>query len=209
MGIKTWIVASLLFGLMGGFSEDASAKDLKLGYIDSNRILTEYKGMADVQAELEKAKLEWDKQTQTREAELDNLREEYDAQSLMWSEKTQQQKQQAIQEKYVEYQRFVNEIIAPGGKFAQRRMEAASGSQVRNCATSSFNEPARSQSFCIASCICCAAWRGSSRPVTSTSLTGSTCYGPGTSFISSSSSGGSCGAGVRSRNGSWCCLFSF
>ncbi|MCK5119196.1 MAG: OmpH family outer membrane protein [Candidatus Latescibacteria bacterium] len=123
MGIKTWIVASLLFGLMGGFSEDASAKDLKLGYIDSNRILTEYKGMADVQAELEKAKLEWDKQTQTREAELDNLREEYDAQSLMWSEKTQQQKQQAIQEKYAEYQRFVNEIIAPGGKFAQRREE--------------------------------------------------------------------------------------
>lgn len=123
MSMKTWIVASLLFGLMGSFSGDASAKDLKLGYIDSNRILTEYKGMADVQAELEKAKSEWDKQTQEKETELDGLREEYDAQSLMWSEKTQQLKQQAIQEKYVEYQRFVNEIIAPGGKFVQRRME--------------------------------------------------------------------------------------
>ena len=123
MNMKTWVVASLLFGLMGGFSGDASAKDVKLGYIDSNRILTEYKGMADVQAELEKAKLKWDKQTQEKEAELDNLREEYEAQSLMWSEKTQQQKQQAIQEKYVAYQQFVNEIISPSGKFAQFRLE--------------------------------------------------------------------------------------
>jgi outer membrane protein len=123
MSMKMWIVASLLFGLMAGISGDASAKDLKLGYIDSNRILTEYKGMADVQAELEKAKLVWDKETQAKEAELDSLREEYDAQSLMWSEKTQQQKQQAIQEKYMEYQRFVNEIISPSGKFAQLRME--------------------------------------------------------------------------------------
>ncbi len=123
MNMKKWAVASLLFGLMGSFSGDASAKDLKLGYIDSKRILTEYKGFTDVQAKLEKAKLEWDKQTQAKEAELDNLREEYDAQSLMWSEKTQQQKQQAIQEKYVEYQRFVNEIISPGGKFAQRQRE--------------------------------------------------------------------------------------
>ncbi|MCD6335744.1 MAG: OmpH family outer membrane protein [Candidatus Latescibacteria bacterium] len=123
MSMKTWMVASLLFGLIGGFSGDVRAKELKLGYIDSNRILTEYKGMADVQAELEKAKSKWDKQTQAKEAELDSLRQEYDAQSLMWSEKTQQQKQKAIQEKYVEYQRFVNEIVSPDGKFAQRRME--------------------------------------------------------------------------------------
>ncbi len=123
MSMKPWVVASLLFGLMAAFSGDVSAKDLKLGYIDSNRILTEYKGMADVQAELEKTKLEWDKQTQEKEAELDGLREEYEAQSLMWSEKTQQEKQQIIQEKYVEYQRFVNEIIAPSGKFAQLRLE--------------------------------------------------------------------------------------
>ncbi|MFH1008682.1 MAG: OmpH family outer membrane protein [Candidatus Latescibacterota bacterium] len=123
MGTKTWIGASLFLGLMVTFSGNTLAKELKIGYIDSNRILTEYNGMADVQAQLEKAKLEWDKQTQAKETELDKLREEYDAQSLMWSETTQQQKQQAIQKKIAAYQQFVNEIIAPGGKFAQRREE--------------------------------------------------------------------------------------
>ena len=121
--MRALVFVSAFLGLMGGFSGGALGKELKVGYIDSNRILMEYKGMADVQAKLEKAKSEWDKETQMREAELDSLREEYDTQSLMWSEKTQQEKQKAIQEKYMDYQQFVNEIIAPTGKFAQRRME--------------------------------------------------------------------------------------
>ena len=123
MRTRTPVIVSVLLGLIAAFSGGALGKELKIGYIDSNRILTEYKGMADVQAKLEKAKSEWDKETQMREAELDSLRDEYDTQSLMWSEKTRQEKQKAIQEKYADYQRFVNEIIAPTGKFAQRRMD--------------------------------------------------------------------------------------
>ena len=123
MRMSILVTVSLLLGLMGIFSGGAFGKDLKVGYIDSNRILTEYKGMADVQAKLEKAKAEWDKETQAREMALDSLREEYDTQSLMWSENTRQEKQKVIQEKYADYQRFVNDIIAPTGKFAQRRME--------------------------------------------------------------------------------------
>lgn len=121
--MRVSVIVSLVLGLIGAFSGGALGKELKIGYIDSNRILTEYKGMADVQAKLEKAKAEWDRETRMREAELDSLRGEYDAQSLMWSEKTRQEKQKAMQEKYTAYQQFVNEIVAPTGKFAQRRME--------------------------------------------------------------------------------------
>ena len=66
MRTRTSVIVSVLLGLIAVFSGDSSGKELKIGYIDSNRILTEYKGMADVQSKLEKAKSEWDKETQMR-----------------------------------------------------------------------------------------------------------------------------------------------
>ena len=99
------------------------AADLKIGYIDSEKILTESQDYKDAKKILDDEEKEFSRQGRQKELDIMNLEEEIDAQSLMWSEEKKMEKQQEYQQKYLDYQQFLQEIWGPQGKLYQRNLE--------------------------------------------------------------------------------------
>ncbi|UCE18604.1 MAG: OmpH family outer membrane protein [Gemmatimonadota bacterium] len=99
------------------------AADLKIGFIDSERIFRSYKGTSDAQSKLDQEVTEWEKKAEEMRKEVEDLQQELEAQSLLLSEEKKREKEQTLQTKYAEYQQFVTSIWGPQGEAVKRNEE--------------------------------------------------------------------------------------
>ena len=97
--------------------------DLKIGYIDSERIFRSYKGTADAQTKLDKEVADWEKKAEEMRTEVEDLQKELEAQSLLLSEEKKREKEQTLQAKYASYQQFVTSIWGPQGEAVKKNEE--------------------------------------------------------------------------------------
>ena len=114
------VVASTVVLFWAVFSH---AADLKVAYIDSERLLSEYKALAEVQQELDRYKDQWEKEAGKKQTELDSLQQEYEAKQLMFSEQRRKEVEREGAAKAQALQKFVDEFLSPGGKYAQKNIE--------------------------------------------------------------------------------------
>ena len=115
--------AALIAALTIAFSIPVLAADIKIGYIDSEKILNESQDYKDAKKILDDEEKEHSRKGRQMELDIMNLEEEIEAQSLMWSEEKKLEKQQEHQQKYLEYQQFLQEIWGQQGKLYQRNLE--------------------------------------------------------------------------------------
>lgn len=101
----------------------AQSADLKIGYIDSERIFRSYQGTSDAQTKLDQEVAEWEKKAEEMKKEVEDLQQELEAQSLLLSEEKKREKEQTLQTKYAEYQQFVTSIWGPQGEAVKRNEE--------------------------------------------------------------------------------------
>ena len=101
----------------------AFAKELKIGYIHSQRILSEFQESAEAQRTLDDEQREWLKQAKQMEDEISAMEKELENQSLLLSEEKKAERLQEIQKKYLDYQQFQQEIWGEQGKLYQRNKE--------------------------------------------------------------------------------------
>lgn len=99
------------------------AADFKIGYIDSERILSESQDYKDAKKILDGEEKEYSRKGRQMELDILNLEDEISAQSLMWSEDKKLEKQQEYQQKYIDYQKYLQDIWGQTGKLYQRNME--------------------------------------------------------------------------------------
>jgi outer membrane protein len=98
----------------------ARGADLKIGFIDSERIFAEYKGTKDAQTQFQSDLDVWNKDLEQRRAEMTRLTEEYQNQALILSEAKRREREEDLQKKRSELDAFVQEIWGPNGRVAQR-----------------------------------------------------------------------------------------
>ena len=116
-----WLILALtaVFGLTG-----AAQAQVKIGYIDSQKILDQYKPYQDALKEFNRYEEELSREVNMRQNELVKMRETYERQSLLLSEKRKQEEQQAIIKKQQELERFVQEATDPQrGRMAKKTAE--------------------------------------------------------------------------------------
>ncbi len=118
--IFTTAVASTVVLFWAVFSH---AADLKVAYINSERILSDYKALAEVQQELDRYKDQWEKEAEKKQRELERLKEEYEVQRLLMSEEKRKELERDGEAKAQALQKFVDEFLSPGGKYAQKNIE--------------------------------------------------------------------------------------
>ena len=108
MKTKNWTVVTcmLLFFLLC-FSMNAFAQ--KLGYINSQQILAQYKEAQDAQEQLDKINKEWEAEGREMQTQFQELGQQLESQSLLLSEERQQEKQAELQALYQKIQQFQNE----------------------------------------------------------------------------------------------------
>ncbi len=98
--------------------------EIKLGYIDSQKILDEYKPYQDALKEFNRYEEELGREISAMQNDLEKMQETYERQSLLLSEKRKREEQQAIVKKQQELQRFVQEASDPQrGRLARKTAE--------------------------------------------------------------------------------------
>lgn len=111
----------LRFGLLMalGVAGNASAADLKVGYIDSARIFQEYKDAQEAQARFDRQAQGWRDEAAEKERLVKQMRDEVRDMSPILSSLKRQEKEEALQKSIAEHERFVQSIWGPGGRAAQ------------------------------------------------------------------------------------------
>jgi len=111
----------VISGLMVLMATVVMADDVKIGYIDSQRIFTEYQEYQDAQARFEKEIETWNTQGEQMKQEIDELITELESQSLILSAEKKREKEQYLAAKQDTLNQFLNATFGPDGK-AERRM---------------------------------------------------------------------------------------
>jgi|WetSurMetagenome_2_1015567.scaffolds.fasta_scaffold824005_1 outer membrane protein len=119
MRFKTIIV--LVTGL--AITLPAFAKELKIGYVHSQRIMAEFQESIEAQRTLDDEQKKYMDQAKKMEDEISKMEDDLKNQSLLLSEEKKTEKMQKIQEKYLTYQKFQQEIWGEQGKLYQRNKE--------------------------------------------------------------------------------------
>jgi outer membrane protein len=121
---KRLSIALLLAAVAAAFAgANALAQDLKIGYIDSQRIFAEFRETQEAEKLYKKEVEQWKAEAAAKEQEITKLQEELRAQSLMLSEEKQKEKKLEIDRKLEDYQRFVAETFGEEGIAAKRNRE--------------------------------------------------------------------------------------
>lgn len=108
-------VASLLFLFWIG----SLFAEVKIGFINSQRILDGYRGKETLLNEYNRRKQEWEAKAQQMQTEIRDMYNALEEQRAMLSEEAFDRRLSEIRQKEAEYQQFLQEVFAPGGKLEQ------------------------------------------------------------------------------------------
>lgn len=120
--------AALVALLLGAAGADAA--DIRLGYIDSSRIFTEFKEAQEAQQRFDRLVTGWRDEALEKEKAVQQLRQEVRDQSPVLSAMRRQEKEAALQRAVSEYDAFIQEIWGPTGRAAAEN-ERATGEIVQ------------------------------------------------------------------------------
>lgn len=116
---KIILIGILIFGIVAL----TNAKELKLAYINSQQIMSEFQESVDAQRILEQEDAEYEKKLKVMENEIKALQEALEKQGAMLSEEKRQARLNEITTKMENYEKFRRETWGPQGKLYQRQEE--------------------------------------------------------------------------------------
>ena len=117
-----WVGIVILVSMMVmGMSADTFAQ--KLGYINSQQILANYKEAQDAQEQLDKINQEWQAEGAELQQQFQDLGQQLESQSLLLSEERQKEKQAELQALYQRIQQFQNDKWGQNGEFFRKQEE--------------------------------------------------------------------------------------
>jgi len=101
-----------------------SFAQLKIGYVDSQKILAQYQEAIDAQNQLEQIRNQYQAEYETKVREYQSLAQEIESQSLLLSEEKKKEKLRELQEKATEIDKYKYEKLNPeGGEFYRKNQE--------------------------------------------------------------------------------------
>ena len=112
----------LLFILVG-FSIPMMAQNDKIGYVDSEFILSKLPDYQDAQKELNKLSQDWQKQIERKYAEIDKMYKNYQAEEILLTEEMKREREEEIVEKERAAKEFQRKKFGPEGELFQKRKE--------------------------------------------------------------------------------------
>ncbi len=97
--------------------------DVKIGYIDSNKIMSEYENVRDVQVELEKEQRKLESEYNGMLNQLDSLKQVFERQRLLMSESRREEKQYEMIQMEKDIQEFQLKKFGPEGEIFRKQSQ--------------------------------------------------------------------------------------
>ncbi|HKW51447.1 MAG TPA: OmpH family outer membrane protein [Candidatus Eisenbacteria bacterium] len=116
-----WAVTGAIVALFAG--APSVRADIKIGFIDSDRIFAEYPKTREAQESFNREVQELSKTAKEKKTEIDELQRKLDQQGPMLSEAKKDEQNREIQRKLSEYETFVQTNWGPGGRISKLNEE--------------------------------------------------------------------------------------
>jgi len=97
--------------------------DFKIGYIDSNEIMTKFEEVRQIQVSLEKEQRKLQAEMENLIQQLDSLKQEYDRQRLLMSDSRRQEKEQELVRSEQQIQKFQMDKFGPEGELYRKQAQ--------------------------------------------------------------------------------------
>src|SRR5437762_8780875 len=120
-GALVWALAGVIVALFAGAVSVRA--DIKIGFIDSDRIFAEYPKTREAQESFNREVQELSKTAKEKKTEIDELQRKLDQQGPMLSEAKKDEQNREIQRKSSEYETFVQTNWGPGGRISKLNEE--------------------------------------------------------------------------------------
>lgn len=110
------IIVSAVCGIvMSGFLVSTYA-ELKVGFINSERIFAEYEGTKEAQEKFNKEVAAWEQEATDRQKKMKDLKDQLDKQSLLLSAERKKEIESQLQMLMTDYQKFLQEKFGNEGE---------------------------------------------------------------------------------------------
>ena len=119
--VLTWAGAWLAVAILAGANPVAA--QLKLGYIDSQKILEKYKEAQDAQKQLQELNKRWEDEAKNMQQELQTKLEDLESQALLLSDERKKEKETELQNLQIRLQQFQQEKWGAQGEVYSKRAE--------------------------------------------------------------------------------------
>jgi len=97
---------------------------IKIGYVDSQKILSQYQEAIDAQNKLEEIRNQYQAEYESKLREYQDMAQEIESQSLLLSEDKKKEKLKTLQDKAAEIDKYKFEKLNPeGGEFYKKNQE--------------------------------------------------------------------------------------
>jgi len=97
--------------------------EMKIGYINSDRIFKEYEATKDAYAKFNKEVEKWEQQASEMQKKIMELKEQLEKQSLLLSSERKQELEAQLKEEYMAYQKFIEEKLGQNGEVMKKNAE--------------------------------------------------------------------------------------
>lgn len=115
--VGTLLLASLVW------TSSAAAQQQKTGYVDTNLIISKVPEYQSIQQELQSLSQEWRSELSNMQREIDELKEDFNAKEILYTEEIRKQRNQEIQNKVRLREQYLNQKFGPEGEYFQRQKE--------------------------------------------------------------------------------------
>jgi outer membrane protein len=114
----TFVIAIMMFLFVGG-----AAAQLKIGFVNSDEVLSQYSGTKRAEDELRREYQRWEQEATKKQENILRMEENLNRQALLLSEDRRTELRREIQDSVMAYQRFLQEHFGQQGLAAQRNNE--------------------------------------------------------------------------------------
>jgi len=101
----------------------AAQAQLKIGYVNSQRVLQEFQEAVDVQNKLDEIRNQYQAEYEEKVRNYQQMMQEIESQSLLLSEEKKQEKLREVQEQAAAIDRYKYEKLGPEGEFYKKNLE--------------------------------------------------------------------------------------
>lgn len=99
------------------------AQNQKVGYVNTDYILERMPGYQNIQQELETLSSQWNSRLEEMQSEINQLKEDFEAKEILYTDELKAQKQQEIQSKVNQREQYLEGKFGSGGEYFQKQKE--------------------------------------------------------------------------------------
>jgi outer membrane protein len=116
-------ILAIVVAAIVGLVSLGQAQDLKLGYVQVERVMQDFPEHEDASRTYEKELQSWQTQLNEYQQQIAQLEEEFEQRAMLFSPEKKREKQEEMLSKRQEATKFYQDVFAEGGKAEQRQTE--------------------------------------------------------------------------------------